>query len=69
MGRRGESTNFKKYAQTEKMYARQLTRSAQEMLRPTELDQIIGQDEAIAALVSKLASPYPSHIILYGPRA
>lgn len=58
---------LKKYAQTEKMYARQLTRSAQEMLRPTELDQIIGQDEAIAALVSKLASPYPSHIILYGP--
>lgn len=58
---------LKKYAQTEKMYARQLSRSAQEMLRPTELDQIIGQDEAIAALVSKLASPYPSHIILYGP--
>jgi ATP-dependent Lon protease len=44
---------LKKYAQTEKMYARQLTRSAQEMLRPTELDQIIGQDEAIAALVSR----------------
>lgn len=58
---------LKKYAQTEKMFAQQLSRSAQEMLRPAELEQIIGQSEAIAALVSKLASPYPPHIILYGP--
>lgn len=58
---------LKKYALTEKMFAQQLARSAQEMLRPAELSQIIGQDEAITALVSKLASPYPPHIILYGP--
>ena len=49
------------------MFARQLSRSAQEMLRPSRLEQIVGQDEAVAALVSKLASPYPPHIILYGP--
>ncbi len=61
------SQTLKKYAQIEKMFAQQLSRSAQEMLRPAELDQIVGQDEAIAALVSKLASPYPPHIILYGP--
>ena len=58
---------LKKYAQAEKMYARKLPRSAQEMLRPAELDQVIGQKEAVTALVSKLASPYPPHIILYGP--
>ena len=49
------------------MCIRDSSRSAQEMLRPAELEQIIGQSEAIAALVSKLASPYPPHIILYGP--
>ena len=58
---------LKKYARAEKMFARQLSRSAQEMLRPSRLEQIVGQDEAVAALVSKLASPYPPHIILYGP--
>lgn len=61
------SQTLKKYARTEKMFARQLSRSAQEMLRPSRLEQIIGQSEAVAALVSKLASPYPPHIILYGP--
>ncbi|NLA05692.1 MAG: AAA family ATPase, partial [Firmicutes bacterium] len=58
---------LKKYARAEKMFARNLPRSAQEMLRPARLDQVIGQNEAVAALVSKLASPYPPHIILYGP--
>ena len=58
---------LKKYAQTEKMFARQLARTAQEMLRPTALEEIVGQEEAVAALISKLASPYPPHIILYGP--
>ncbi len=58
---------LKKYARTEKMFAQQLARSAQEVLRPSELGQIIGQREATTALVSKLASPYPPHILLYGP--
>ncbi|NLA10916.1 MAG: ATP-dependent protease, Lon family [Firmicutes bacterium] len=58
---------LKKYARTEKMFARQLSSTVQEMLRPAELEQIIGQSEAVTALVSKLASPYPPHIILYGP--
>lgn len=49
------------------MFAQQLARSAQEVLRPSELGQIIGQREATTALVSKLASPYPPHILLYGP--
>lgn len=58
---------LKKYARTEKMYARQLSAAVQEILRPAELEQIIGQSEAVTALVSKLASPFPPHIILYGP--
>lgn len=58
---------LKKYARAEKMFAQQLARPVQELLRPAELEQIIGQSEAIASLVSKLASPCPPHIILYGP--
>ena len=36
-------------------------------LRPMEFNQVIGQERAIKSLISKLSSPYPQHIILYGP--
>ena len=36
-------------------------------LRPMDFSQVIGQDRAIKSLISKLSSPYPQHIILYGP--
>ncbi|WP_294404983.1 Lon family ATP-dependent protease [uncultured Clostridium sp.] len=36
-------------------------------LRPQNFDQVIGQDRAVKSLISKLSSPYPQHIILYGP--
>lgn len=58
---------LKKYAQTEKMYARELSRSALELLRPGSLEEIVGQEKAVTALVSKLASPHPPHVLLYGP--
>ena len=38
-----------------------------EILRPAKLDEIIGQERAIEVLRSKLASPYPQHLIMYGP--
>lgn len=44
-----------------------LSRSINAMLRPESMEEIIGQDEAINSLLSKIASPYPQHIILYGP--
>ncbi|VBB07529.1 endopeptidase la (lon) serine protease (s16) signature [Lucifera butyrica] len=58
---------LKKYAMLEKLETRKLTRSAMELLRPSNLDEIIGQERAVAALKAKLASPYPQHLILYGP--
>lgn len=36
-------------------------------LRPMEFSQVIGQERAVKSLISKLSSPYPQHIILYGP--
>jgi ATP-dependent Lon protease len=61
------SQTLKKYALTEKKFALELSRSALELLRPASLEEIVGQEKGVAALVSKLASPHPQHIILYGP--
>jgi ATP-dependent Lon protease len=46
---------------------RSLSRSALSYLRPRKLSDLVGQDRAIASLIAKLASPYPQHVILYGP--
>ncbi|HHX86863.1 MAG TPA: ATP-dependent protease, Lon family, partial [Firmicutes bacterium] len=58
---------LKKYASLEKMFSRELSRTAVEMLRPGSIDEIIGQAQAVTALLSMLASPHPTHILLYGP--
>ena len=58
---------LKKYAELEKLEHRSLSRSAMELLRPSSLEEIVGQERAIKALLSKIASPYPQHVILYGP--
>ncbi len=44
-----------------------LTKSVMELLRPQSLDEIVGQERAVAALKAKLSSPYPQHLLLYGP--
>ena len=44
-----------------------LTKSVMELLRPSTLEEIVGQERAVKALLSKLSSPYPQHLILYGP--
>jgi ATP-dependent Lon protease len=58
---------LKKYALLEKKHSTGLSRSAMEFLRPASLEEIIGQSRGIRALMSKLASPFPQHIIIYGP--
>jgi len=58
---------LKKLAILEKKDSLSLAKSAMEMLRPAELNEIVGQEKAVKALMAKLSSPYPQHIILYGP--
>lgn len=58
---------LKKYADLEVMDTKKLTKSIQSLLRPDSFDEIVGQERAIKSLLSKIASPYPQHIILYGP--
>ncbi len=58
---------LRKYAQLEKMCAQGLNRSVMEFLRPAALEEIVGQKEGMRALMSRLASPFPQHILIYGP--
>ncbi|MFL0248325.1 Lon family ATP-dependent protease [Candidatus Clostridium stratigraminis] len=58
---------LKKYSDLEVLDSKKLTRNIQTMLRPESFSEIVGQERAIKALLSKIASPYPQHIILYGP--
>ncbi|KRQ85972.1 Lon protease 2 [Caloramator mitchellensis] len=61
------SKTLKKLAELQKLETVKLSKSIMEVLRPSSVDEIVGQDRAITAILSKLASPYPQHIILYGP--
>jgi ATP-dependent Lon protease len=47
--------------------ARKLNATALDALRPKTLAGIVGQESAVQALLAKLASPFPQHVILYGP--
>lgn len=58
---------LKKLAMLEVMDQVKPAKSATEVLRPGSLEEIVGQKQAVTALVSKLVSPYPQHMILYGP--
>ena len=51
----------------EKMDKVKLTQSVMELLRPKSLEEIVGQPRAVRSLIAKLSSPYPQHLILYGP--
>ena len=57
----------KKREELEALEKVHLTQSVMELLRPKTLEEVIGQERAVKALASKLASPYPQHLLLYGP--
>jgi len=47
--------------------SRTTSKNIMSFLRPTDFGEVVGQERAIKSLISKLSSPYPQHIILYGP--
>lgn len=57
----------KKLAELKKKERIKLSATAMEFLRPATMAEIVGQERAVAALSAKLVSPYPQHLILYGP--
>jgi ATP-dependent Lon protease len=46
---------------------RKLAASALQLLRPARLADVVGQESAIRSLLAKISSPFPQHVILYGP--
>lgn len=58
---------LKKFEQLQELDEKKLSRNVQELLRPDSFSEIVGQERAIKSILSKIASPYPQHIILYGP--
>jgi len=58
---------LKKYTDLEVLDNRIPSKNIQSLLRPVNFSEIIGQERAIKSLLSKMVSPYPQHIILYGP--
>lgn len=58
---------LRKLAQLEKMNATKPVSSAIEVLRPRTPEEIIGQEKALQSLLAKLATPFPQHILIYGP--
>lgn len=57
----------KKLDELKALEERSLSASALSLLRPKSLSEIVGQEPAIQAILAKIASPYPQHVILFGP--
>lgn len=60
-------STLRKYMNLEKLEYAKLSRSAMEMMRPAQVEELVGQNRAVKALIAKLATPYPQHVIIYGP--
>ena len=56
-----------KLERLEKLDAKHINKNVMSLLRPENFDEIVGQERAVRSLISKMSSPYPQHIILYGP--
>ena len=61
------SKTLKRYEDLKALDSKHLTENIMSLLRPEKFSEIVGQERAIKSLISKMASPYPQHIILYGP--
>ena len=57
----------KKLEELEELDERVPNKNIMSLLRPDSFYEVVGQERAVKSLLSKLASPYPQHIILYGP--
>lgn len=58
---------LKRFENFKKLDSKKINKNIQSILRPEKFSEIVGQERAIKAILSKIASPYPQHIILYGP--
>lgn len=57
----------RKLAELEALERVHLTPGVAAQVRPQRLADIVGQEQAVDALLAKIATKYPQHLILYGP--
>ncbi len=57
----------RKLEELKRLDAIHLNESIMQRVRPKKLQAVIGQERAVEAMQSKLASAYPQHLLLYGP--
>lgn len=58
---------LKRLAILEKKNISGLATSAKEVLTPQSLREVVGQERGVKSLLAKMSSPYPQHVIIYGP--
>lgn len=56
-----------KLERLEKLDDKKINKNIMNLLRPENFEEVVGQQRAVRSLISKMSSPYPQHIILYGP--
>lgn len=61
------STTLRKMEELKALEERSLDTTALRLMRPQALKEVVGQEEAVESLFSKLGTPFPQHVILYGP--
>ena len=62
-----EKENEKEMEKLNKLRMIKLTEPLTEKSRPSNLEEIIGQEKGIKALKAALCGPNPQHVIIYGP--
>lgn len=61
------STTLKRLTELEDLEQKSLNNSVLSLLRPRQLDEVVGQEHAIHSLKAKMGTPFPQHVLLYGP--
>lgn len=61
------STTLKRLTELESLEKKSLNNSVLSLLRPRSLEEVVGQDRAMHSLKAKMGTPYPQHVLLYGP--
>lgn len=62
-----ERESRKELTRLQRLRAVRLTEPLAERVRPTEMQDIVGQEDGIRALRAALCGPNPQHVIIYGP--
>lgn len=61
------TTTLRRLSELEELEQKSLNNSVLSLLRPASLDEIVGQERAVHSLRAKIGTPFPQHVLLYGP--